>query len=219
MLINNKKTKAVIFNFTDNYQFTTRLQLNNETVEVIDSTRLLGTIIQNDLKWNQNTKNLVKKANARMELLRRVAGFGTSQEDLKLIYILFIRSLLEQSAVVWHSNLTEEDSSDLERVQKCAMKVIFQEKYKSYEDSLNKLDILKLSDRREQLCLSFALKCVKHPKLQDIFPLNNKTDMKTRYPEKYKVQFAHTDRLKSSAVIYMQNLLNQHDAKMKIEVG
>jgi hypothetical protein len=50
MLINQKKTKCMIFNFTDNYKFTTRLQLNDETVEVLDSTRLLGTIITNDLK-------------------------------------------------------------------------------------------------------------------------------------------------------------------------
>ena len=71
MMINSKNTKALIFNFTNNYQFTTRLQLNNETVEVIESTRLLGTIVQKDLKWDQNTANIVRKANARMELLRK----------------------------------------------------------------------------------------------------------------------------------------------------
>ena len=58
-----------------------------------------------------------EKANARMELLRRVAGFGTSVDELKDVYFLFVRSLLEQSATVWHSN-------DLERVQKPTVKVI-----------------------------------------------------------------------------------------------
>ena len=52
---------------------------------------------------------VVKKANARMELLRKVASFGTPQDDLKTIYILFIRSILEQSATVWHSSLTEDN--------------------------------------------------------------------------------------------------------------
>ena len=55
MQINEKKTKTLIFNFTDKYQFTTRLQLNNQTVEVIENTRLLGTVISDDLKWNLNT--------------------------------------------------------------------------------------------------------------------------------------------------------------------
>ena len=57
----------------------------------------------------ENTAHIVKKSNARMELLKRVASFGTSVEDLKNIYFLFVRSQLEQSAVVWHSSLTEEN--------------------------------------------------------------------------------------------------------------
>ena len=76
MLINEKKTKTLIFNLTDKYQFTTRLSLNKETVEVIENTKLLGTIVQTDLKWDLNTANIVKKANMRMELLRKSASLG-----------------------------------------------------------------------------------------------------------------------------------------------
>ena len=56
----------------------------------------------------ENTATIVQKANARRELLRRVASFGVSVEDLKLIYILFVKSHLEQSTIVWHSGLTEK---------------------------------------------------------------------------------------------------------------
>ena len=126
-----------------------------------------------------NTKSLVKKANARMELLRKVAEFGTPQEDLKTIFILFVRSLLEQSATVWHSSLSQENIDDLERVQKSACKVILQEKYRGYKT---------LAERRTSLCLSFALKCTKHKKVSNMFPKNNKMhQMETRNPEIYKV--------------------------------
>ena len=124
MLINQKKTKTIIFNFTDNYQFTTRLQLNGESVEVVPEVKLLGIIIQNNLKWESNTANLVKRANARMVLLRKLSQFGASRDDLKTIYISYVRSVLEQNAVVWHSSLTEENCQDLERVQKSACKLI-----------------------------------------------------------------------------------------------
>ena len=40
----------------------------------------------------------------RLELLRRVASFGASTEDLKKIYILYVRSVPEHSSVVWHSS-------------------------------------------------------------------------------------------------------------------
>jgi hypothetical protein len=158
MKINGKKTKTMLFNFTKNYQFSTRLAIDNENLEVIDSTRLLGTIITNDLKWDQNTAHIVKKANSRMELLRSVASFGTSVEDLKNIYFLFVRSQLEQSTVVWHSSLTEDNKHDLECVQKSAVKIILGEKYKSYQQALSELRIDTLDMRRENLCIRFAKK-------------------------------------------------------------
>ena len=212
MKINEQKTKAMIFNFTDNHQFTTRLQLNNQTVEIIDSTRLLGTIVSNDLKWDLNTNNIVKKANARMQLLRKVAEFGAPQEDLKTIYILFVRSILEQSATVWHSSLTQENINDLERLQKSAFKVILQERFLGYKHALKILELDTLENRRKDLCLKFALKCTQNKKVQDMFPKSTKKhQMKTRNPEKYQVFHANTERLKKSAVIYMQRLLNEHE--------
>ena len=209
MLINEKKSKTMIFNYTNKYQFTTRLSINDKVLEVINNARLLGTVISDDLSWDLNTANLVKKANARMELLRKVASFGTSHDELKEVYILFIRSHLEQSAVVWHSSLTENNRSDLERVQKTALKIILGGKYISYEQALQKLDLENLDDRRKSLCLGFAKKCCKNPKTSDMFPKNSrKHNMETRKPETFKVQHANTDRLLKSSIIYMQNLLN-----------
>ena len=60
--------------------------------------------MSDDLKWDQNTQYLVKKANARMQLLTKIAGFGATREDLRTVYTTFVRSILEQSAVVWHTS-------------------------------------------------------------------------------------------------------------------
>ena len=143
-----------------------------------------------------------------MELLRKAASFGPPIEDLKDIYILFIRSILEQSATVWHSGITSENSSDLKRVQKSAMKIILNDNYSTYENALAKLGLESLESRREDLCLNFW---TKNKKLAHMFPENIRPHgMSTRHEEKYKVQFANTDRLKNSPIIYMQNLLNQN---------
>ena len=40
MLVNESKSKTLIFNYTNNYQFTTRLKINDKPLEVIDSTHL-----------------------------------------------------------------------------------------------------------------------------------------------------------------------------------
>jgi hypothetical protein len=69
MLINTKKTKTMTFNFTEKYQFSTRLLLNNEIVENLSKTKLLGTIITDDLRWDENTLNIVRKAKGKLPVL------------------------------------------------------------------------------------------------------------------------------------------------------
>ena len=72
------------------------------------------------------------------------------------------------------------------------------------------LKLEKLKDRRENLCLNFAKKCLRNQKVKSIFPLNkNKRSLRNQY--KYLVKFATTERYKKSAVPYMQNLLNEYE--------
>ena len=123
-------------------------------------------------------------------------------------YILYIRSILEVSAVVWHSSLTLEDETALGRVQKTALKIILSDQYDGYEMALEKTGLATLKERRVDLCLSFAKKCTQNPKTADMFPLRQ-SNVNTRNPEKYFVTPASTDRLAKSAIPYMQRLLNE----------
>ena len=115
MKVNKKKTNYMIFNFTENFQYGTRIKMEGENIEEKYEVKLLGTVISNDLKWEENTKELVRKANARMCLLRVVSNFNPPQNDLKILYIKYVRSLLEQSCVLWHGSLTEEDREKREK--------------------------------------------------------------------------------------------------------
>ena len=147
-----------------------------------------------------------------MQLLRTMTIFGASENDLKEIHISFVRSQLEQSATVWHSSLTEDDTQDLERVQKTALKIILKNKYDGYKKSLIKLDLDPLDERRENLCLNFAIKCTENNRMKFMFPQNEKKhEMDTRDTPKFIVQHANKERLKKSSIIYMQNLLNKNN--------
>ena len=138
----------------------------------------------------------------RMQLLHKVASFGLSKEEMKNIYILFVRSILEQSATVWHSSLTVQNREDLERVQKSAIRLILGNQYQGYKKSLKILEMESLNDRREELCLKFALKAIKNPKMKAMFPFKTKQhDMMTRKAEKFIVQHANTERSQKSPII------------------
>ena len=139
----------MVVNFSKNLQFSTDIQLGKESVETVSEAKLLGTTITDNLRWNKNTSKIVKKAYRRMQLLNRAANFTTNRRDLRSIYLTYIRSVLEQSAVVWHSSLTVKNRRDLERVQKCAVRVILARNYASYKDGLQKLNLETLNDRRK----------------------------------------------------------------------
>ena len=113
MIISQKKTKAMIINFTDNYQFSTQLQLKGENIEIVDKMKILGTIVTNRLSWNENCDLLIRKVNARMALLRGVLNFGASNQEMVHLWKIFCRSVLEQSCVVWNSSLTQENITDM----------------------------------------------------------------------------------------------------------
>ena len=78
MKLNIKKTKNMIFNFTKKYQFTTKLSVDSEPIEIVNQTKLLGTYLTDDLKWEKNTSEIVKSAWQRMQLLYRAASFTSN---------------------------------------------------------------------------------------------------------------------------------------------
>ena len=176
--------------------------------------KILGTIVDSSLSWDENCQYIIKKVNARMQLLRGVKGFGASIEEMVHLWIVFCRSVLEQSCVVWGPSLTQENREDLERTQKTFAKLVLREKYKNYENALIILNLDSLESRRKDLIIKFAQKGIESGKMNDLFPKNDKKHvMKTRTDDKYIVKFANTDRLKNSSIITMQNMLNANENK------
>ena len=153
---------------------------------------MLGTTITSDLSWKKNTSKIVSESNKRIQFLHRAKKFTSNVTDLKKIYMLQVRSKLEQSAPVWHSSLTKKSTSDLERVQKCALRVILGDKYTNYKDALGVIKLDSLEDRREKLCLKFAKQCLRHEKLNGMFPRRmDKHPMEKRGFEKFVLHPKH----------------------------
>ena len=84
-----------------------------------------------------------------MKMLHIAAKFVKNKDDLLQIYKKFIRSRLEYSCVLWHSSLSKNNESDIERVQKAAIKVILKDKYSSYEGALKVLGLESLKFYKE----------------------------------------------------------------------
>ena len=86
----------MIINFTKNYKVNTRLQMEQKLLHQVNQTRLLGVILSDDLSFKSNTESITRNAYKRMSILHNLVKFSLPIEDSVNIYILYIRSFLEQ---------------------------------------------------------------------------------------------------------------------------
>ena len=209
MVLSGEKSKYMIVNFCNSLKFKTRLTINDSLLQQVRETRLLGVVIQDDLSWKSNTQQLVKRAYARMIILRKLVEFNIPIPDMINIYVLFVRSLIEQSSVVWSSSLTKDEMASLERTQKVALRIVFHKDYISYENALQMAKLQTIQQRYRDLLLKFALKCSENDKTRDMLPLA-KNYPGTRNFEKFEVILARKQRLYDSAIPTMARMLNKH---------
>ena len=162
-----------------------------------------------ELPWHQ-TSNSIKygQINKRKTL---DAQASKSKEDLLEVFKIFIRGRLEYCAPVWNPTLTEEDKEDIERIQKTALKIILGESYGGYETALDMCQLTTLEDRRESLCLNFALKCLSNENHKNMFPETNNELL--HHPTKFQVPLCLHERYRKSPIPYLTNLLNEHYEK------
>ena len=149
-------------------------------------------------------------------MLRAAAKFTSDKYVLKQIYFSRIRCKLEQSAAVWSSSLTLKNINDLERVQKSAVRIINGKSYESYTATLKDLGIMRLSERRDKICLKFAKNSLRLENFMKLFPRQcNRHKMKTRQKNVYQVSKYYGKRFEMSAIPSMQRLLNKEYKKQQ----
>ena len=160
-----------MFTRTD-FDFATRLTVDGVKLDQLNEAKVLGVWLTKDLTWSKNTKEICKNAYSRISMITKLKYVGVGVEDLLDIYVLFIRSLLEYCCVLWHSNLTNENTDDLERVQRTCLKIILGDMYVSYTAALEMTNLKTLGERRGDRYEDFAKKCLKYQRLSHYFPPN-----------------------------------------------
>ena len=208
MKLNPKKTKLMLFNPARNYDFMPSFLINNEEIDLVEETKLLGLVIRSDMSRCSNTEYMVKRCNSKLWILRRLRKLGATQEDLLDIYTKQVRSILEFAVPVWHSSITGEERLEIERIQKTAFHIILGEKYKSYTAALKTLRMDTLNSRRIKLCKKFATKSAKNSKFSKWFKVNDKPSITRHKQPKYCQVYSRTVRFDKSPISYLTNILN-----------
>ena len=124
LTLNPSKTKELIIDFRQNKPPMNPVLINNEHTEVVNKFKFLGTIISNDLKWQDNVTATVKKANKRLYFLRLLNTFNVNLNILNRFYSSIIESILTFSIIVHYSSLTTQQRNSLASVVSKAQKII-----------------------------------------------------------------------------------------------
>ena len=206
--LNYKKTKLMVFNPCTSKDFMPKIVLDNQELEVVEETKLLGLSIRSDMKWVTNTQNMVRRANKRLWVIRRLKSLGASHENLVNVFTKQVRCVLELAAPAWQGSITLTERQDLERVQKSPCHIILGEKYSTYKEALKVLNLETLEFRRNKLSLKFALKAEKHEKFKSWFKPTCKKVYTRSSTQKYCDVKANTTRFQKSPLSFITRILN-----------
>lgn len=175
-------------------------------METVKVKSILGVQISDNLKWKQNTNFIVTKARGKIWMLRQLLPLKLSNLELFDVYVREVRSVLEYAVPVWHSGLTQKQSSDIEAVQKLAFKLTLRQKYTDYAAACQIFNTNTLEQRRKQLCLKFAKKNLLSDK--SFFTLLN-ANVNLRQRKQKVTEFkCNTSRFQRSSIPFLASLIN-----------
>ena len=125
MKLNLVKCKDTLINFMHNHNFILNsIVLGNNTIENVNTYKLLGVHISSDLKLNCHVEYITRKTNKRLYSIGILKHNGAPQIQLVKVYVSLIRPILEYAVPAWQ-NIPDHLQEKIEKVQKRALRIIF----------------------------------------------------------------------------------------------
>ena len=210
MRVNESKSKLMKFSFSRTKDFPAEVNVNGTLLEVKKKLKILGVILMPNLKWNDNTEYICKKAYSKMWAMRRMKAMGLDSFTLIDFYLKEVRVHLELAVPVWHSGLTISLSRDIERVQCVAIGIVLGQSEFHYIQACSSLGLKPLFIRRQELCERFALKTASpESRHSDLFQLEKNGSHNTRSDgSRFREHICTKGRFYKSPLPFLTRTLN-----------
>ena len=109
--------------------------INENIIDYTDSERDLGIWVNSKFKWDQQQESVLNKAHQMLGIIKRTCNFITDVNKRRSLYISLVRSQFEHCSIIWRPH-NETEISGFEKLQKKAIKWIFNEHIQHYDDEL-----------------------------------------------------------------------------------
>lgn len=148
--LNSDKCKELRIWFTKVESHFSPVVINNKELGLVNSAKLLGVTISNNLTWNKHINEIIKKVSKRLYFLSQLKRARVAKQDLVLFYTSCIRSILTYAPPVFFYALPEYLKIELERIQKRALRISCPGH--CYNDTMVLANIVPISDYILEIC-------------------------------------------------------------------
>ena len=192
------------------YDFQPEVHLRQgENLEVVQELKLVGYMLRSDLKTCSNTAYIIKKAYKRMWIVRRLKSLGASTEQLLDVLNKQVLSVLFLGAPAWYGQLTIAERTQLNRVLRCGLHIIYGDNYRSFRQSLTRAGMFSVTDQLHKMTAKFAHKAARHQKFSKWFKVRPESQPNTRIQKtKYLPVPSRTARYACSPLPLLTSILN-----------
>ena len=143
-------------------------------------------------------------------MLRVLKRANADTNTLITVYTTIIRPVLEYACQVWHFNIQEYLSEDIEQIQRRAFRILFP--LMSYREAWGFTGIPLLKERRESLCEQFFKKNENNDKLSELLHHKATTDYDMRPRCKYSNYLCRTERFRKS---FFPQIISKENSKFR----
>lgn len=118
--LNQQKTVEMVIDFRRTPASLSPLTIKSSVVKRVESIKFLGTVITNDLKWEENSSSILKRAHSGMFFLRQLNKLNVSSSVRSRFYRATVESLLSASITVWFASASAQAKVRLQRIVRTA---------------------------------------------------------------------------------------------------
>ena len=121
--LNVKKTKEMIFDFRSKLTPHVPTFINDSEVEVVETYKYLGTVIDDKLKGSYNVNCIYKKLNQRMYFVRKLKKANVSKIVMSKFYKAVVESVVLFSICCWFGSCSMSDKKKIKKVINSARRI------------------------------------------------------------------------------------------------
>ena len=196
--LNSDKCKELRISFARNKAQLAPIVVDNKELHCVDSAKLLGVTISNNLTWNEHIDQAIKKASKRMYFLIQLRRAKVPRNEIILFYASCIGSVLTYPSPVFFYALPMYLKKDLERVEKRALATICPGL--THKDALELSNIVSINDYIAGLCNKTFTSIVNDEthRLHSMLEFREPSRYELRHKRRFVVPKCKTERFKNS---------------------